>query len=239
MGPEILRPSVLPAGEPSGHFLECPRYEAAHSCCNRGRLRRPSCSRVPSCSSDAPQARSGRRGLREAPQRGAGRHGRVPGRLAARPPPAHRPGPLPELRRARVRRHVVPQRLLRLRLDHEGGAADPRRHAPAARARRPTAATTPTRSTTSSPATATASSTRRRRRRSARRRSARARAGRGRRSSRTCSAAGRSASTAGCARSRPASRRCGSSTCCCRTAPTSTSRRVSGRGRGRPTRCTG
>ncbi len=39
----------------------------------------------------------------------------------------------PELRRAGLRRHVVPQRLLGVRLHHQGRAADPRRPAPGAR----------------------------------------------------------------------------------------------------------
>ena len=180
-----------------------------------------------------------RQRLGQAPLRGAAGHGRVPGRLAARPPRAHRPGALPELRRSGRGRDLVPQRVLGLRLDHQGRAADPRRHQARARAPRPTEATTPTRSTTCSPATATASWTRRRPRRSARRRSATARAPAGRRSSRTCSAAARSASTAGSARSSRAARRSGSSTCCCRTGPTSTCPTASGRGRCPATCCPG
>ena len=41
----------------------------------------------------------------------------------------HRPGPLSQLRGAGRRRHLVPERLLRVRLHHQGRSADPRRQA--------------------------------------------------------------------------------------------------------------
>ena len=54
-----------------------------------------------------------------------------------------RPDPLPEHRRAGGQRHLVPQRLVEVRLDDQGGAADPRRPAPATRDRPPTYADHP------------------------------------------------------------------------------------------------
>ena len=114
---------------------------------------------------------------------------------------ADRPGALPELRRAGRRLRPGSATPTRLRLDHQGGAADPRRHAPAARhggrPQRPPALDL-------------------RHVRAPRLPDRRLRGGlgalpavdlprrahaRGRRSSPTCSAAARSASTAGCARS--------------------------------------
>ena len=65
-------------------------------------------------------------------QRRPGRVRRVRRRHPARSERQDRCGPLPSLRRARARRHLVPERADALRLDHEGGAADPRRDRAAA-----------------------------------------------------------------------------------------------------------
>ena len=63
----------------------------------------------------------------QAPRRGSAGARRVPRRFAPRPHRRDRSRALSQLRLAGRRRHLVQERLLRVRLDHQGSAADPGR----------------------------------------------------------------------------------------------------------------